>query len=396
MAVGTVADQAWSLKAGLRRLWTDHVVWTRMYIVSAVGGAPVSEHLTAALDGLVGKVATPLGGVVSLMGTGDAAAVRLLRNQEDIGNAVVPFYGEDAGAKLTNLLKEHILIAVDMVGAARGGNDKKFQEEDAKWTRNAERIADLLSGANPNWPKPDVVDLLGQHLSLTKQEVTARLKQQWSADVDAFDQIFTEILTLSDVLSDGLVKQFGDRYRGRAGLSQTATSLRLALARLWSDHVIWTRQYIISALAGAPDTETAAGRLLKNQDDIGAAVGSVYGDAAGKKLTELLRQHIMIAVEIIDAAKKGDDARFTESNARWDRNAEEIAALLSSANPNWPQADVKDLLMQHLNLTRKEVTAHLHKKYQEDVEAFDQILTEILTVADVLATGIVKQFPDRF
>src|SRR5437868_6594895 len=110
MAVGTMADQAWSLKWGMRRLWTDHVIWTRMYIVSAVAGAPVSEHLTAALDGLVGKVATPLGGVVSLMGSGDAAAVRLLRNQEDIGKAVASFYGDDAGSKLTALLKEHILI----------------------------------------------------------------------------------------------------------------------------------------------------------------------------------------------------------------------------------------------------------------------------------------------
>jgi hypothetical protein len=396
MAVGTMTDQAWSLKAGMRRLWTDHVLWTRMYIVSAVAGAPVSEHLTAALDGLVGKVATPLGGVVSLMGNGDAAAVRLLRNQEDIGKAIIPFYGEDAGAKLTDLLKQHILIAVDMVGAARGGNDQKFQEEDAKWTRNAEQIADLLSGANPNWPKADVVDLLGQHLSLTKQEVTARLKQQWDADVDAFDQIFTEIITVSDVPSDGLVKPFPDRYRGATGMRQNATSLRLALSRLWADHVIWTRQYIVSASSDAPDTQTAASRLLKNQDDIGAAVASVYGDAAGDKLTELLKQHITIAVDIIDAAKKGDDARFTESNARWDKNVEEIAALLSSANPNWPHADVRDLLMQHLNLTRKEVTAHLHKKYHEDVEAFDQILTEILTVADVLATGIIKQFPDRF
>jgi len=52
--------------------------------------------------------------------------------------------------------------------------------------------------------------------------------------------------------------------------------------------------------------------------------------------------------------------------------------------------------MQHLNLTRKELTAHMHHKHEEDVDAFDQILTEILTVSDVLATGIVKQFPDRF
>lgn len=365
----TTIDQVWSLRSSLRRLWTDHVVWTRMYV----------EHAAAGQDDDAG-----------------AAAGRLLKNQEAIGNAVVSFYGAAAGKALADLLKEHILIAVELVAAAKSGDQAKFQKEDARWTKNADDIAGLLAGANPNWPKSDVVDLLGQHLALTKNETVARLQQNWGADVEAFDQIFTEILTVSDVLTDGLVKQFHDRFAdGRS--SEKATSLRLALARLWSDHVIWTRQYVISAIADTADTGKAAERLLKNQDDIGGAVASVYGPAAGKQLTDLLKQHILIAVEIIDAAKKGEDARFKAENEKWDRNVEEIAALLSSANPdNWPKADVTDLLMQHLNLTRKEVVARLQKKHDDDIEAFDLILTEILTVADVLATGIVKQFPDRF
>jgi hypothetical protein len=257
-------------------------------------------------------------------------------------------------------------------------------------------IADLLSGANPNWPKADVVDLLGQHLALTKNETVARLQQNWDADVEAFDQILTEILTVADVLTSGLIKQFPQRFDERSGKSEKATSLQLALGRLWSDHVLWTRQYILSAVADSPDTGAAAGRLLKNQEDIGAAVGSVYGDAAGKATTDLLKQHIMIAVDIVDAAKKHNDAGFKQANDNWDRNAEAIAALLSSANPNWPTADVTDLLMQHLNLTRRELTSHMGHEHEDDVEAMDLILTEILTVADVLATGIVKQFPDRF
>lgn len=367
-SVDTSVDQAWSLRAALNRLWTDHVIWTRMYIVAAVA---------------------------DMKPDADASAGRLLKNQEHIGNAVVPFYGDAAGQKLTDLLKQHILIAVALVDAAKKGDQAKFATDDANWTRNADEIATLLSGANPNWPKADVVDLLGQHLALTKNEAVARLTADWKGDVEAFDQIFTEILTVAGVLSDGLVKQFPQRINGHS--SQKTTSLRLAMARLWSDHVIWTRQYILSAIADAADTGKAAERLLKNQDDIGAAVGSLYGDAAGKKLTELLKQHILIAVDIIDAAKKGEDARFKDANEKWDRNVEEIAVLLSSANPtNWPKADVTDLLMQHLNLTRKEVVARLQQKHDEDIEAFDQILTEILTVADVLAAGIVRQFPDKF
>ena len=166
--------------------------------------------------------------------------------------------------------------------------------------------------------------------------------------------------------------------------------------RLWIDHAIWTRQYVVSALNGHPDAEAAAGRLLKNQEDIGNAVAGFYGDAAGAALTDLLKQHILIAVDIIDAALTGDQERFANADKRWDQNAQEIARFLSGANPYWPEKDVHDLINLHLVLTRREVVARLNKSWKEDVSAFDDILTEILTLADTLAYGIIQQFPGRF
>ena len=141
-----------------------------------------------------------------------AAAGRLLRNQEDIGNAIVPFYGQEAGAGLTDLLKSHILIAVDLVAAAIAGNKRAFRRHDKRWDDNADEIAAFLAGANPNWPEGDVRDLLAQHLSLTKGEVVARLEGDWDADVAAFDDIFTEILTMADALAEGIVLQFPERF----------------------------------------------------------------------------------------------------------------------------------------------------------------------------------------
>jgi hypothetical protein len=177
-------EAEWSLYAGMRRLWSDHVIWTRQYVVAAVAGSPDAE----------------------------AAAGRLLKNQEDIGNAIVPLYGKEAGAGLTDLLKQHIMIAVDLIEAAKSGNDKEFEVQDQKWSQNADQIATFLSGANPNWPKGDVLDLLNQHLSLTKGEVVARLSKKWVEDVSAFDDIYTEILTLSDALSVGIIKQFPEKF----------------------------------------------------------------------------------------------------------------------------------------------------------------------------------------
>jgi hypothetical protein len=181
------------------------------------------------------------------------------------------------------------------------------------------------------------------------------------------------------------------------GNSTAAVSLKLALRRLWSDHVIWTREYVVAAVAGTPDASAAAARLLKNQEDIGNSVVPLYGEDAGRALTDVLKRHILIAVDLVAAAKAGDSAKFAENDRKWTENAEEIAGVLSGANSqNWSRADVTDLLMQHLNLTKAEVVARLSGDWEADVAAFDQIFTEILTVGDVLADGIVKQFPDKF
>jgi len=196
-----------NLRTALRKLWADHAIWTRQYIVAFASDGPDAG----------------------------AAATRLLKNQEHIGNAIVPFYGEVAGARLTDLLKQHILIAVDLLTAAKAGDDAEFQRQDQRWSQNAEEIATFLSGANPNWPKNDVVDLLSVHLKLTKDEAVARLTGKWDDDVSAFDDIFTEIMTVSDTLADGIVKQFPDRFVTVAiPATATAATQRRGLARVFS------------------------------------------------------------------------------------------------------------------------------------------------------------------
>lgn len=179
-------------------------------------------------------------------------------------------------------------------------------------------------------------------------------------------------------------------------MGTSAEPVRLALRKLWSDHVIWTREYIVAAVAGTPDADAAAGRLLKNQEDIGSAIVPYYGQAAGDALTDLLKQHIMIAVDLVAAAKSGDNGAFATHDQRWTDNANAIAGFLAGANPNWPEKDVRDLLALHLKLTKDETVARLTGDWAADVKAFDDIFTEIMVLADALYDGIVAQFPERF
>lgn len=172
--------------------------------------------------------------------------------------------------------------------------------------------------------------------------------------------------------------------------------LRIAQHHLWVEHVVWTRQYIVTAVADAPDAQIAAERLLKNQEEIGDAIKPVYGEEAGNRLTALLKDHIVIAVDLLDAAKAGDDQSLAEAEQRWQANADDIATFLSEANPNWPKEAMVSMLNEHLTLTKSEAVARLTGDYLEDAEAFDAIVKHAESMADGFTDGIVAQFPEQF
>lgn len=179
-------------------------------------------------------------------------------------------------------------------------------------------------------------------------------------------------------------------------LSPSMVQFKGDMRKLWIDHAIWTRSYIVSNLAGLLDQEQVLARLLKNQKDIGNAIKPYYGEAAGNKLAELLTEHIVIAGKVVNAAKSGNQADLQKFNKEWYKNADDIAKFLSGANPNWTHKQLKDLLDRHLQLLTENVAARLAKNWEADIMAFDQGEDHIILLADTLTEGIVKQFPDRF
>lgn len=183
---------------------------------------------------------------------------------------------------------------------------------------------------------------------------------------------------------------------GHAAMAAVSpATLRQNMRKLWTDHVVWTRAYIVAAVSDQPDQEAAANRLMKNQEDIGAAVGQFYGKAAGDQLTALLKEHITIAVDLIKAAKAGDKSGQDAADRKWKDNATAIADFLSKANPNWPRATLVEMMNVHLSTTTAEVVARLQKNWEADVRAYDAVYDHILKMADALADGIAKQFPEK-
>ena len=180
-----------------------------------------------------------------------------------------------------------------------------------------------------------------------------------------------------------------------ASARQNRQDFHDAMRKLWEDHIIWTRGFIVSFAHDLPDLVPTRDRLLRNQDDIGDAIKPFYGDAAGEALSALLREHIEGAEALLVAVRFGGDVEGAA--ASWYANANEIAAFLSAANPrNWPLAEMQAMMREHLDLTLAEAGARLGGNYAGDIAAYDDVHVQILEMADMLSDGIIAQFPQKF
>jgi hypothetical protein len=196
-------------------------------------------------------------------------------------------------------------------------------------------------------------------------------------------------------LADGVTQQAA--FEGRPVIFPRELAFRNDMRKLWEDHIVWTRMAIVSFAADLPDFGVTAQRLLRNQADIGDALAPFYGREAADQLTGLLREHILIAVDVLVAAKAGDQPALDDALARWDANADDIAAFLNAANPeNWPLDEMRAMMGQHLALTTQEAVARLTGDFAADIAAYDAVHEQILEMADMLSTGVIDQFPDRF
>ncbi len=144
-----------------------------------------------------------------------AALDRLFQNQVDIGNAIKPYYGSEKGDELTALLHDHIAIAGEILQAVKTGDTAAYNDANARWYANAHDIAVFLSQTldPPLGTLADVDQMMKDHLDHTTAEVVARLTEDWTGDVAAYEKVHAQALEMADMLSDGIIANFPSRFR---------------------------------------------------------------------------------------------------------------------------------------------------------------------------------------
>ncbi|MEU5811243.1 hypothetical protein [Streptomyces sp. NPDC047718] len=183
----------------------------------------------------------------------------------------------------------------------------------------------------------------------------------------------------------------------KPGQNEKVIGLYTTMHDLWSDHMQWTYTTVDAFFHNQPELQPALDRLLRNQRDIGAAFVPYYGQAAGDQLTALLTTHIEQAVPVLQAAQAGDQAALKKALDDWYANANDIADFLTNANPkNWPRSVTEPMLREHIDQTVVYATDLLKGDYTNAIKHFDEANDHMMTLADILAKGIIAQFPDKF
>lgn len=173
-------------------------------------------------------------------------------------------------------------------------------------------------------------------------------------------------------------------------------SLKSAMRLAWVQHVYWTRMTIMSLAFNLPDVDSTIKRLLRNATDMGDLLKPFYGNEIAQRYSELIREHLLIAAELVKAAKAGNQEDVAAIDRRWHENGEEVAEFLNRINPFISREEFQKMWFEHLALTTQEAVFMLQKDFESSIAVFNKIETQALEMADTITAGIVKQFSGNF
>lgn len=175
------------------------------------------------------------------------------------------------------------------------------------------------------------------------------------------------------------------------GYSYQQIALMNRIRLLWSQHVYWTRFFILSTVYELPDLEAVTSRLMENPKDFAQMLTPFFGPRNALQFQKLFTEHLSIGGDLVNAAKNKDQKLADDLRKKWYENADQIAEFLASINRFWDEEMWRSMMYKHLDMTEKEVSLRLQGAYTPDIHMFGRIEQEALRMADYMFSGIVSQ-----
>jgi hypothetical protein len=310
----------------------------------------------------------------------------------NLRDAVAGIYGEAAGDGFEALWQDHIDLLIAYANAVREGDDAAKAATEQGLDQYVTELAAFLESANPALRADDEAAALRIHVDQLMSFIDSDFDTAYQAQREAYHHMFR----LGDHLALEMARQFPDRFPDGAVAFSPRSDLRLTLDRLLGEHLVLAAQAMRAGLTGAADFAAGASALEANTTELAGAVGSVYGDEAGKAFADLWRAHIDAYVAFVLALASQDEAEREASLMSLHGYHDEIAGFLASANPNLSEEAVAGLVRRHVQALISQAEATDAGDHERAVATIREAYVGMFEVGGALAEAIVAQFPERF
>jgi hypothetical protein len=324
-----------------------------------------------------------------------AAAEALEGNTQEIVGTIEDVYGPDAGRAFGSLWRDHIAYVVDYTRALADGDETAAARAVDRLHGYTQDLADLLANANPNLSRDAVLGLLEDHVAQLEQ-VAAFADDDYATAYAAIRETYAHMFAIGDGLSEAIIIQFPDRFRGRPVAFGSTVDLAVSLDRLLGEHALLAILSTRAGLRAAPDLAVAAAALEDNSAELVAAITSIYGDAAGRGFGDLWREHTGLYLDYVAATRDGDEEARQAAREGLAAYRADFAQFLADANAELSAEALEDVLGIHTGHLLDQVDAYADGDFSGAYAITRHAYAHMAVIGGALATAIAAQFPERF
>ncbi len=366
----SVESPAADLRVTLDRLLGEHALLAAFAMQKGYAGDEDFEPIAAALD----------------------------ENTVALGDAIESVYGKKGEKAFLEMWRNHIGFFVDYTVATAKEDEQGRQAALGKLAGYKAQFASFLDEATGGeLPSDAGAEALQTHVDQLTTALDQYAAGNYAMAYGTVRSAYEHMFMTGDALSGAIVQQSPAKF-GEGDASEGGVDLRVTLDRLLGEHALLAMFATQKGLMGEKDFDAIAGALDQNSVELADAIGSVYGEEAGRKFLDgklLWRDHIGFFVDYTVGLAEKDKAAQKKAVGDLGGYVEGFSAFLAQAT-ELPQDALRQATKEHVNQLKGQIDAYSNGDYEQAYDEVRAAYAHMFMTGDTLAGGIVKQSPDEF
>ena len=289
-----------------------------------------------------------------------AASAAVTRNSDDLTAVVKAMFGDQAATAFHSTWTDHVTAFANYARGLATNDTTARDDASAQLVKFETGLGDFFSAASQGrLPQAAARSTLTAHVGHLLQQTDAYAAHDYARAADLYRTAYSHAFAIGQGLATTLLPP--DKA---AALSQPSWQLRSELDRLLGEHVALAVATLRAGATEGPDFPAEAAGLNKNTEDLTAAMGTLFGSAAGQQFMTLWADHIDALVGYTSATAAHNDAARQAALDKLRGFEAKLAAFLGTATANrMPNPDLANAFLHHDEMLTQEVDAMGAKDY---------------------------------